>query len=232
MTFFAKSILALPLMGFALINFMTMMQILGRTEKKFDPKTLRLIHRISGVCYVAVFVIIAYYCIKIMRASGQELPARGALHALLSVAAFLLLALKISFVRVYRKYFSSAPLLGITVVILTLCTTAISAGYYLALRVGKPAVSQNAAAMSDSTGYGSVLFQKNCADCHYPDKTETKIGPGFKELFKRDKLPVSGKPVTRANVVKQLKTPVEAMPPFPELTDEEVNALVSYLKSL
>jgi mono/diheme cytochrome c family protein len=232
LTFFAKSILALPLVGFAVLNLMTMFEMLGRTDRKFDPKILRLIHRISGVCYVIVFVIISYYCINIMRASGQELAARGALHGLLSVTAFLLLALKISFVRIYRKYFSSVALLGITVVMLTLCTTAISAGYYLVLRTGKPAVSENAAATSDPAGYGSVVFQENCADCHYHDKTETKIGPGLIGLFKRDKLPVSGKPVTEADVINQLKTPVDAMPPFPELTDEEIQALVSYLKSL
>jgi mono/diheme cytochrome c family protein len=233
LTFLTKSILALALSGFALLNFISMMGILGRSERKFDPKTLRLVHGISGICWIILSVVLSYYCIKIMRASGQELGPRSALHGLLSVAVFLILALKISFVRIYRKFFSAAAVLGIGVVILTLCTTALSAGYYLAVRAGKTVVVQKGApAVADLAGSGSVIFQKHCAGCHYSDKTETKMGPGLKGLFRLDKLPVSGKPVTEANVVDQLTSPVGDMPSFPELTDEEKKALVGYLRAL
>lgn len=79
---------------------------------------------------------------------------------------------------------------------------------------------------------GSVLYAESCAMCHYSDSTETKIGPGLKNLFQNERLPVSQKPVSTAAVADQLKHPFDRMPAFPDLTDEQVEALVAYLKTL
>lgn len=79
---------------------------------------------------------------------------------------------------------------------------------------------------------GAFLFAESCAMCHFTDSTEVKIGPGLKGLFKQEKLPVSQKPVSDAAVADQLKTPFDAMPAYPDLTDEEVASLVAYLKTL
>lgn len=224
--------LALPLVGFALLNFLTMMELLGRTEKTISPKLLKGVHRISGLCFIAVFIVLSYYCIRIMAASGQELSPRGSLHGILSIAALLLLVLKLSFVRVYRKYYSGVAVLGIAVVILTLGTTAVSAGYYFAVRAFRMPPAADTSGSARSAASGALIFRERCADCHYHDKIETKMGPGFKGLFKREKLPLSGKPVTDSNVAAQLKTPVGSMPAFPGLTDDQVEALLAYLKSL
>ena len=72
---------------------------------------------------------------------------------------------------------------------------------------------------------GAVLFEKNCAQCHYSDKVETKMGPGLKGLFKRDKLPVSGRDATDDNVRRQLKTPFKNMPSFARLSEPEITSL-------
>jgi len=79
---------------------------------------------------------------------------------------------------------------------------------------------------------GSDLFGQRCSVCHYADKSEAKIGPGFKGLFQRDQLPVSKKPVTENAIINQLKSPVEKMPPFPDLSPEQIQALIAYLKTL
>lgn len=79
---------------------------------------------------------------------------------------------------------------------------------------------------------GATVFHQNCAVCHFPNKTETKIGPGLKALFMREKLPVSGKPVTEVNVRQQLKSSFKNMPSFAHLPEEKVDALVAYLKTL
>lgn len=218
-------------MGFGLVNLLTMLEVTGRTGTKFNLKALRLIHRISGVCFIILFLVLSYYCVAIMRASGQELGPRASLHALLSVAAAVVLFLKLSFARIYRKYFTSVAVLGLTLFLMTASTTALSAGYYFAMKIGKapPPIVKPEAGTEEK---GAVIFARNCADCHYADKTETNIGPGFRGLFKRKSLPVSGRPVTDANVIKQLGTPVESMPSFPDMSEEELKALVGYLRTL
>jgi cytochrome c2 len=81
---------------------------------------------------------------------------------------------------------------------------------------------------------GAGLFvEKGCAQCHYTDREETKIGPGLKGLFDREALPVSGRPVSEKNVRDQLEKPYEDMPSFADrLTKEETNRLIAYLKTL
>ncbi len=79
---------------------------------------------------------------------------------------------------------------------------------------------------------GATYFAQKCAMCHYNDRTDTRIGPGLKDLFQKDKLPISGKAVTAENIENQLKTPLDSMPAFAAITDEELGALIEYLKTL
>jgi mono/diheme cytochrome c family protein len=81
-------------------------------------------------------------------------------------------------------------------------------------------------------GEGAALFKQNCSGCHFTDRTETKVGPGLKGLFAQDKFPISGKPVSDDGFRRILKTPYSRMPPFGHLPDEQVNALLDYLKTL
>ncbi len=79
---------------------------------------------------------------------------------------------------------------------------------------------------------GAAIFDASCSFCHYTDVTGSKFGPGLKGLFKREKFTVSGRPVTAANVRSLLKTPFEEMTSFADLSEEEVDALVAFLKTL
>ena len=230
-TLWTKSILSLPLIGLALFNLIVMLEFLGRAERRFSPKSLRRIHRVIGIFYILLFLLISYFCLKIMRVSGQELSARGALHGLLAVAAFIVLCLKLSFVRFYRKYYSMAAPLGFALVFLTLTTAATSTGYYFTMR-GTMATLRTVTLEEGPARQGAVVFDKDCSGCHYVDKTDTKIGPGLKGLFGRDTLPVSGWPATEASIRKQLKTPFGSMPAFADMPEEEVRALLVFLKSL
>lgn len=230
-TFWTKSILALPLVGLAILNLIVMLEFLGRTERRFDPKSLRLIHRVVGIVYILLFLLLSYFCITIMRASGQELSARAALHSLLAVATFILLCLKLSFVRFYRKYYSVAAPVGFTVVLLTIATAATSAGYYFTIR-GTPPTLEAVSLEQGPARDGAVVFSKNCGGCHHADKTEPKVGPGLKGLFKRDSFPVSGWPANEESLRKQLKTPFGGMPPFPDMPEDQIKALFAFLQSL
>lgn len=79
---------------------------------------------------------------------------------------------------------------------------------------------------------GKALFTQKCSFCHFTDSTETKVGPGLKGLFQREKMTSSGWPMSQENVRRQLKTPFEQMPAFGGLSDEEIDALIAYLNSL
>jgi cytochrome c2 len=79
---------------------------------------------------------------------------------------------------------------------------------------------------------GARIFNERCSACHYADKAETKIGPGLQGLFNLKSMPSSGVPVSNANIRKQLKTPFKNMPPFSDLPEEDIEALIAYLKTL
>lgn len=85
---------------------------------------------------------------------------------------------------------------------------------------------------------GEALFKQTCNMCHFPDKTDKKIGPGLKDLFKNKELPASHKPVTEANVRAQIEKGSPQAKPMPmpafkeKLTPEQIESLLSYLKTL
>ena len=79
---------------------------------------------------------------------------------------------------------------------------------------------------------GGAFFEQYCSPCHLPDSKENKLGPGFKGLFKRSMLPVSGRLVTEANIRQQLMMPYRDMPSFTTIPEDKFEALIAYLKTL
>jgi uncharacterized membrane protein len=84
----------------------------------------------------------------------------------------------------------------------------------------------------DLTAEGAALFKQNCSGCHFTDNTEIKLGPGLKGVFAQEKFPISGQPVSDDGFRQLLKAPYSKMPPFGHLADEQVEALLDYLKTL
>ena len=102
--------------------------------------------------------------------------------------------------------------------------TLVSSGLLLA--VGLPLTAADGDAKK-----GQAAFD-NCAICHNSDSTETKIGPGLKGLFKREKL-VNGKKVTEENVKALINAGGNGMPSYADLlSDEEKANVIAYLKTL
>lgn len=81
---------------------------------------------------------------------------------------------------------------------------------------------------------GPALFEeKGCAQCHYTDSKDKKIGPGLKGVFSAETLPASGRPATRQNVREQLKDPYGTMPSYADrLTEKQTRLLIEYLEGL
>lgn len=88
------------------------------------------------------------------------------------------------------------------------------------------------AAPAGDAAKGKGVFEDNCAVCHNADSDEKKMGPGLKGLFKHDKLK-NGKKPTEANIKAIINTGGNGMPPYAEqLSDEERDNVIAYLKTL
>jgi cytochrome c len=80
---------------------------------------------------------------------------------------------------------------------------------------------------------GKQVFQDQCGGCHNAGSRDKKVGPGLKGLFRRDKLPASGKKVSEANVRSQIEDGGNGMPSFDQLlSDNDKDSLLAYLKTL
>jgi len=84
----------------------------------------------------------------------------------------------------------------------------------------------------ESAVSGITVFKNNCSMCHLADSDKSKVGPGFKGLYMLDKTPVLGNPLTDDVIRKQILEGGKDMPPYSHLTEEEVNAVMEYLKTL
>ncbi len=146
----------------------------------------------------------------------------------LILAGLLLVLLVIAVVMGFRTENYSKNVVAVYAVCLVLV---IGIGYFGGeLVYGKRALK--AEPKEGLVGKGAIVFNESCLSCHHSDKAEYKIGPGLKDLFKMENMPVSGRPVNEANVRLQMKTPFRNMPAFPELSEEKLEALISYLKTL
>jgi hypothetical protein len=89
-----------------------------------------------------------------------------------------------------------------------------------------------------SADTGRDLFQLYCNRCHYPDREQTKKGPGLVGLFSRKTLPSSESEVSVENVARQIlkgSSPQirgDRMPPFEHLPTGDIESLLLFLKRL
>jgi len=79
---------------------------------------------------------------------------------------------------------------------------------------------------------GRVVFQNDCAACHYAYSTSGLKGPGLKSLFRKKYLP-SGLPANDRFVEQTIVTGRGMMPPQGgSLTDRQLSDLMAYLHTL
>src|SRR5437867_9273699 len=102
----------------------------------------------------------------------------------------------------------------------------------VALAAGAFAASpRSSSAAATDADAGKKVFDDNCTACHTATSTDTNVGPGLKGLFKNAKMPASGKPVTEANVRKQILDGGNGMPGFKAtLSAAQIDDLIAYLK--
>jgi mono/diheme cytochrome c family protein len=83
----------------------------------------------------------------------------------------------------------------------------------------------------ESIEAGERLFNTHCSACHRTDSEARLIGPGLKGILKRKKLPESGVPATPENIISVMKNPLNIMPSFGHLSEDEMLDIVAYLNT-
>jgi len=78
---------------------------------------------------------------------------------------------------------------------------------------------------------GKLVFDDNCADCHYRDSKDEKTGPGL-EGIKNGTLP-SGRKATHDRILDVINTGPAEMTSFQNrLTEQEKEDVVAYVMTL
>jgi hypothetical protein len=243
--FLIKSYLSIPLLIFAIIAMFTMFEIFGRAEKKYDIEKLKKIHKVNGIIYFAFYILIAYFCLEFIINTKAEPSPRATFHGLFAFIVFLLLILKISFIRIYRQFYNQIKIIGLLIVLITFGMIGTSTGYYLlitkfgtdipAKKVEKKEIEEKRFFVktdSISIKSGKELYESKCYFCHDAFSTKWGVGPGHKGILKNPYLPVSKRPATPENVANQIRNPYKDMPSFSYLSDEDILNLIAYLNTL
>jgi hypothetical protein len=226
-----------------------MFEVFGRTEKKYNIETLKKIHRLNGILFLAVSLVIAWLCLDFVVKTKAEPSVRAMFHAVFAVAVFLILGLKVMIVRVYRQFYGKLQTIGLVLAFISLGMISTSAGYFLLVTkfgqelpapksIGqqKETLQEQPTLLArtdrDSISKGRELYESKCTFCHDPLSNRTLTGPGHKGILKNQSLPVSGKPATPENIANQLRHPYKDMPSFSYLSDDEVQQIIAFLNTL
>lgn len=235
-----KLLISVLFLASMLVAVLTMFEVLGRKEKRFDTERLTRIHRVNGILFFFIFLALALMGMAYIALTKGELSPRAALHVMLAHGVLFLLIFKLAIIKSYRQFYSRVPTLGIVIAFLALGTVASSAGYYVLSMIPLSRVPEQTTAIREEAGgpqasgalKGKELFQAQCSRCHDAGSDAAPGSLGMKGILKGSALPVTGRPATAENIVLQLRTPYKGMPAFPHLTEAEVNDLIAYMKGL
>jgi mono/diheme cytochrome c family protein len=225
----------------ALFAILTMFEVFGREEKKFSIKRLKILHRINGIVYFLIFIVISYLCLNFIVTSKVELSPRGTLHSILALTILVLFGLKIAIIKIYRSYYPKVQTIGLLIALITFGMFGTSGGYYLlATNFGESEKSEQKKTGTEkviqitpeSIERGKNLFDSKCIFCHDAYSSRTIVGPGLKGVLKNPNLPVSKRPSTPENIEQQLKEPFDKMPSFEYLSEKEIRDIIAFLSTL
>jgi len=235
--FLLKSIIAIFFLTAAVIAALAMLTLMGKMERKTSPETLRKIHKRAGFVFGLFLLVLSIICIIYLGKAGDQISLRAVLHTYLALFLLAIFGLKVIVVRFFRQFLKIVPTLGMSVLVLAVVIFLSSAGYFFLRSAASgpqlaPSPPSSAPSFSGGAENGALIFQSQCAACHFADKEDTKSGPGLKGILRQARLPVSGRPATPENVLKQLNAPYLAMPSFPTLSGQDAADLLAYLKTL
>ncbi len=129
--YWIKTVLAVLLLGTALVSFLSMMARFGRPGDEARAERLRKVHKKAGYVFIALIVPLAVFGAGFLAGMGDGLSTRGTFHFVLAMGLLAVLALKFLVVKTHRQLLRYATSLGMTLLALTLVIFLITAGYFV-----------------------------------------------------------------------------------------------------
>ena len=145
MTPMDKTTISAGLAILALIEFFTAMYLYGnKGPKRFGKLALRF-HRATGYLFLVWFIWVMWIGVDLLgrlsdEGTGWQFHGPRFYHAFLAVVLFLILLLKIAFVRFYRNYRTHARWMGFVLTLGTV-TVWLIAGWFYMIAMGSPVMS-------------------------------------------------------------------------------------------
>ncbi len=235
--FMMKSVLAIFFLLAGFIAVISMLNLLGKKERKVSDKVLRRLHKSMGCVFAVLLLVISILCVKYWASAGDQISTRAVFHSVLAFAVIIVFVFKLLIVRFYKQFLKLVPVMGLTVFALSFIVFKTSAGFFfIRSLVAQSEPSEisipSGTLLQGKAEEGEVLFTSKCASCHYADKEDAKHGPGLKNILKKDTLPSSSRPATVENISLQLRKPYRVMPSFTSFSEQELADLLAYLKTL
>jgi len=133
-----KTYVTLGLVVLALFEFITAMYCFGRKGPKKHLKLVLTLHRVGGYIFLIYWIWPMYVGLDLLTrlsrySDGWQLDGPRFYHAFLGVTVFLLLVLKVVFIRFYQTFRTSSRWLGIIITALGIITWIIAGGFWLAM---------------------------------------------------------------------------------------------------
>jgi hypothetical protein len=125
-----KSILSSVMITIAFAQMFIMFELFGRDSVRYNAAKLKRFHRINGMLFISIYLFIAFFCLRYIISTKDELSPRVTFHAIFALSVIILLFLKISFIRFYRQFYEKVLTLGPLVALLTFGMMLTSGGYY------------------------------------------------------------------------------------------------------
>ncbi len=137
-----KTYVTLGLVVLALFEFITAMYVYGRKGNKPHSKLILTIHRIGGyvflICWLWPMVVGTDLLTRMSRyTDGWHFDGPRFFHAFLGVTVFIMLLMKIAFIRFFTNFRSSARWLGILISAAAVITWIIAGGFWLFMMGGR-----------------------------------------------------------------------------------------------
>ncbi|MBW8038557.1 MAG: hypothetical protein FVQ85_00995 [Planctomycetes bacterium] len=137
-----KTYVTLGLVVLALFEFITAMYVFGKKGDKPHSRLILTLHRVGGYVFLVYWlwpmIVGANLLARLSRyTDGWQFHGPRFYHAFLGVTVFIVLLLKISFVRFYPNFKNSARLLGILISTGAVITWLIAGWFWLCMMGGR-----------------------------------------------------------------------------------------------
>jgi mono/diheme cytochrome c family protein len=129
--FVTKTILAAIFIAAGITAALSMLTLMGRSEKRMGAAALRTLHRVTGYTFAVLLAALAILGLRYLSSAGDSLPVRGVLHWSLAALLVFLVALKLAVVRWFKQFLKFVPVMGMVVIMLALVVATLSAVFFV-----------------------------------------------------------------------------------------------------